>query len=115
MLFKISSEDSHRENFHRGFFPHHHHPHYHPSEPTDGDDSDEKLEEKQIDTKGYNYIHPESWPVNFPMCRGTRQSPINIQLKYMKPAKFNTPLKWFHYENYPTSANITNNGHSGEN
>lgn len=66
------------------------------------------------DKNYFDYENPsKNWPNKFKTCTGWRQSPIDINLRYLKNA-YLPPLEFLGYDNLPVSIKIENNGHSGK-
>ncbi|XP_047738479.1 uncharacterized protein LOC108681739 isoform X2 [Hyalella azteca] len=55
----------------------------------------------------------DPFAAQFPSCRGSRQSPINLD-PYSFPVKEFEPFYFHRYHQIPEEENIINNGHSGQ-
>ena len=55
---------------------------------------------------------PDHWPEKYKTCAGKYQSPIDIEEQYVTRVKL-PPLVLTGFHNPASSANITNNGHTG--
>lgn len=64
----------------------------------------------------FGYGDPDQeWPTDYPICGGSRQSPINIELQEVKMTEAGRPpLGRFGYDTRPLKMKIANNGHSGK-
>ncbi|OXU26834.1 hypothetical protein TSAR_011935 [Trichomalopsis sarcophagae] len=61
----------------------------------------------------FGYTQPDDWLADFPICSGSRQSPINIELQDVKMMESKRPpLGRYGYDTRPKKMTITNNGHS---
>ncbi|XP_071522340.1 uncharacterized protein [Panulirus ornatus] len=56
---------------------------------------------------------PSQWVIDFPLCGGSRQSPINLDPFDAKPM-ISSPFVFTNYDTFPTSATIMNNGHTAQ-
>ncbi|XP_049842884.1 carbonic anhydrase 1-like [Schistocerca gregaria] len=65
----------------------------------------------QVDFSYEGEDGPDHWAELYPMCGGSRQSPVNIQEDRTK--KSSSPALWLYYPgSIPWEANLTNNGHT---
>ncbi|XP_011304952.1 carbonic anhydrase 2 [Fopius arisanus] len=62
----------------------------------------------------FNYIDPESWKYNYPICNRYRQSPIDLNPDYFRYVVDSPALKWIGYDDVPDNITIFNNGHTLE-
>ncbi|XP_015115602.1 carbonic anhydrase 2-like [Diachasma alloeum] len=61
---------------------------------------------------GFDYMDPDSWKVDYPICKRYRQSPIDLNPDYFRYVADASPLRWVGYDDAPENMTISNNGHT---
>ncbi|XP_071543706.1 putative carbonic anhydrase 3 [Panulirus ornatus] len=55
---------------------------------------------------------PDHWAENFPLCRGTRQSPVDLAMENVVNQTYYEPFRFFNYDKLPSNMTVVNNGHT---